>query len=91
MSLLQNGGRSKECAPEVVGGQIEKYSGTKKQVWETLLCAFAICAFGYIMCEYLHLSILSFEKTFVFEANMCVGSRHQQGLISAQMTDGKRQ
>ena len=53
VSLLQNGGRSKECAPEVVGGQIEKYSGTKKQVWDTLLCAFAICAFGYITCEYI--------------------------------------
>ena len=31
MGLLQNGGRSKECAPEVVGGQIEKYSGTKNK------------------------------------------------------------
>ena len=73
------------------GGTNWKVQWYKKQVWETLLCAFAICAFGYIMCEYLHLSLLSFEKTFVFEANMCVGSRHQQGLISAQMTDGKRQ
>ena len=29
------------------------------------------------------------KNTFVFEANICVGSRHQQGLISSRMTDGK--
>ena len=90
MSLLQNGGRSKECAPEVVGGQIEKYSGTKKtSVGYAIVCFRHLCFWLYYVR--VHLSLLSLEKTFVFEANMCVGSRHQQGLISAQMTDGKRQ
>ena len=45
VSLLQNGGRSKECAPEVVGGQIEKYSGTKKNK-----CGIRYCVLLAILC-----------------------------------------
>ena len=61
----------------------------KTSVGYAVVCFRHLCFWLYYV--WVHLSLLSFEKTFVFEANMCVGSRHQQGLISAQMTDGKRQ
>ena len=61
----------------------------KTSVGYAIVCFRHLCFWLYYVR--VHLSLLSFEKTFVFEANMCVGSRHQQGLISAQMTDGKRQ
>ena len=38
------------------------------------------------------LFVFAFDKNtycIVFEANICVGSRHQQRLISSRMTDGK--
>lgn len=71
------------------GDKLKSTVVQKTSVGDAIVCFRHLCFWLY--CMWVHLSLLSFEKTFVFEANMCVGSRHQQGLISAQMTDGKRQ